>query len=235
VEAANAGYLEAVSTYIHLNPVRAGLIEAGKEKLKSYRWSSYPWYVSAPGRAPDWLERRRVLGALRLKSEERRGYEVYLEGRALEIGVKAGRTELAEKWKALRRGWYVGGEGFAARLRGQIQRVVRGRRRESHRGAAKAEHGEQAAEKLLRQGLVSLGLAAENLARPPKVSPEKAALAGWLRERTTVSLRWVGARLQMGHYTNASGGVRKMKPGGLRRFREARAKLQILDTNEVPK
>ena len=232
VEAANVGYLEAVSTYIHLNPARAGLIEIGKEKLKRYRWSSYPWYLSLPGRGPAWLERRRVMGALRLKPEDRRGYEIYLEGRVLELGLKSGRAELEGQWKALRRGWYVGGDRFAVKLRDQIERLVRGCRRESHSGGIKREHGEQAAEHMLQHGLSSLRLTADDLALPPKVSAEKAALADWLRERTTVSLRWVSTRLDMGHYTNASRGPRKMSLGGLRKFRQARSKLELLDTNE---
>ena len=64
VEAANAGYLETVSTYIHLNPARAGLIGIGKEKLKSYRWSSYPWYLNRAGKRPAWLKVERVLGSV---------------------------------------------------------------------------------------------------------------------------------------------------------------------------
>ena len=233
MEASNAGYLEVVSTYIHLNPVRSGLIEAGKEELRRYRWSSYPWYLTGPGRGPAWLERQRVMGALRLKPADRRGYGAYMEGRALEIGLKKGRAELEEPWKALRRGWYAGGEEFAAKLRSRIQGLVRGRRRESHSGAAKVEHGEQAAEQLLHQGMATLGLGPEDLARRPRVSARKAALAAWLRERTTVSLRWLSARLDMGHYTNAGRGPRKMNPAGLLQFRQARAKLRLLETHEA--
>ncbi len=231
VEAGNAGYLETVSTYIHLNPARAGLVEIGKEKLKSYRWSSYPWYLSPLGRGPAWLERRRVMEGLRLKPEDRRGYEVYLEGRALELGLKTGRVELAKQWKALRRGWYVGGERFATKLREHIERAVRGCRRESHSGGLKREHGEQAAGQLLQRGLVSLGLGTNDLALLPKVAVEKAALARWLRERTTVSLRWLSARLDMGHYSNASRGPRKMNPSGLRKYQKVRSKLELLDVN----
>ena len=231
VDAASAGYLETVSTYIHLNPARAGLIEIGKEKLEDYRWSSYPWYLSLPGRGPAWLERRRVMEGLRLKPEDRRGYEACLEGRTLEIGLKTGRVELAGQWKALRRGWYVGGDGFAARLRDQIDRLVRGCRRESHSGEVQREHGEQAAEQLLRKGLASLGLTKADLARLPKLAVEKAALGGWLRERTTVSLRWVSARLEMGHYTNASCRQRRMSPGAFRRFQKIRSELDLLEAN----
>jgi hypothetical protein len=35
---------------------------------------------------------------------------------------------------------------------------------------------------------------------------ENVALAGWLREQTTVLLRWARERLAMGHYTNVSPG-----------------------------
>lgn len=145
--------------------------------------------------------------------------------------MKSGRAELEGQWKALRRGWYVGGEPFAMKLLDQIDRLVRGCRRESHSGGVKREHGEQAAEQLLQRGLAALGLATGDLALLPKVSVEKAALAGWLRERTTVSLRWLSARLDMGHYSNASHGPRKMNQGNLRKFRQARSKLDFLDTN----
>ena len=133
-----------------MNPARAGLIVIGKEKLKGYRWSSYSWYLKSARSGPAWLERGRVMRALRLKPEDRRGYEAYLEGRVLELGLKAGRAELEGQWKALRRGWYVGGEPFGARLRATVGRLVRGLRRESHSGAVKREHEEQAAEQLLQ-------------------------------------------------------------------------------------
>jgi hypothetical protein len=45
-----------------------------------------------------------------------------------------------------------------------------------------------------------------------------------------VSLRWFSGRLQMGHYTNANGGTRKMKADVLRQFQQARAKLQLSNT-----
>jgi hypothetical protein len=144
------------------------------------------------------------------------------------LGLKAGRAELEGQWKALRRGWYVGGEPFGARLRATVGRLVRGLRRESHSGAAKREHGEQAAEKLLQAGLVALGLTAGELVLGPKVTAEKAALAQWVREPTTVSLRWVSTRLEMGHYTNAGRGPRKMSAGGVRKARKARSKLDTL-------
>ena len=232
VEADHAGYLEVVSTYIHLNPARAGLIHVGQQKLKDYHWSSYPGYVQAGRGAPDWLERERVMGALRLAPGNRRGYEAYLESRVLELGLKAGRLELEAKWKALRRGWYAGEETFGAKLREQIGRLLAGRRRESHSGAGKREHGERAAEQLLQAGLAKLGLTAEGLQRGRKVTGEKAALSQWLRERTTVSLRWVSGRLGMGHYSNAGRGPRKMSAGDAREMKQVLSKLKTIADDE---
>ena len=51
----------------------------------------------------------------------------------------------------------------------------------------------------------------------------KVVLAWWLRQRTTVLLRWVSERLGMGQYTRVSQAVCRMKrkPGRkLRRVRE---------------
>ena len=108
VEGRMKHYFEVVSTYIHLNPARAGLIGIGAERLKRYRWSSYPWYLNRAGKPAGWLSRERVMGSLGLGPKDVKGYEAYIEGRVLELGSKAGRKELEEEWQALRRGWYVG-------------------------------------------------------------------------------------------------------------------------------
>jgi REP element-mobilizing transposase RayT len=232
VEATHAGYWEVVSTYIHLNPARAGLIEAGKERLKGYRWSSYPWYLTVGGRGPEWLHRERVMESLGLAPEDRRGYESYIEGRVLEIGMQAGRGGLEEQWRQMRRGWYVGGEGFFGELRNRLEKAVRGRRRESHSGAARQAHDELAAEKMLQTGLKALGLKMEALKAMRKGAPEKVALAWWLRERTTASLRWVGERLRMGHSGNVSQGARKLRRTGAQKLKQLKSVLEQISEKE---
>ena len=74
-------------TYIHLNPARAGLNRIGQERLKGYRWSSYPWYLTRAGQWPGWLSTKQVMGRLRLGPQDRRGYEAYIEGRVLELSA----------------------------------------------------------------------------------------------------------------------------------------------------
>ena len=169
------------------------------------------------------------MASLRLQTSDRRGYEAYLEGRVLELGIKAGRQELEEKWKTLRRGWYVGGASFAEKLEDWLAKAVAGWRRESHTGQAREAHDTVAAEKFLRVGMKALGLKVSDLARMPKGTPEKVALAWWLRRRTTVSLRWVGERLEMGHYTRVTQAVSRMNRKPSRKMRALGEKLRALE------
>ncbi len=67
-------YLEALSRYIHLNPVRAGLASRAWE----YPWSSCRHFVRS-GNVPPWLEVNRILGGFgRTGAVARRRYEAYL-------------------------------------------------------------------------------------------------------------------------------------------------------------
>ena len=51
VDGSGNGYLKTVCDYVHLNPVRGGLV-APDQPLQSYRWSSYPLYLEEPPRRP---------------------------------------------------------------------------------------------------------------------------------------------------------------------------------------
>jgi REP element-mobilizing transposase RayT len=229
VDGQDEDYFPAVSTYIHLNPARAKLLRIGAERLKRYRWSSYPWYLNRAGKRPCWLSTDRVLGDLGFGIKEAKGYEAYIEGRVLELGSKAGRKELDEEWKALRRGWYVGGKGFVEKLQEHLEKGMSGRRRESHSGEAKAAHDEAAAERELQRAFRALGLddgAVEQLA---KGAGEKVVLAWWLRQRTTVSLRWVSERLRMGHYTRVTQAIRRAECRPGRKINQIKRKLERLE------
>jgi putative transposase len=206
-------YLQVVSTYIHLNPARAGLIEIGEQKLKSYCWSSYPFYIAGSTGAPAWLCCQAVLDSLGVRHAQRKGYEAYMEARVLELGIKAGRKELEEQWKVLRRGWYVGTREFGRDLEKQLDKARSGRRRESHSGPARQAHDEAAAEAMIVAGLRALGLEETQLTHLPKGAPEKAGLAWLVRQRSTVSLRWVSQRLDMGDYTRVSQAVSRVDRG----------------------
>ena len=222
-------YFQVLSTYIHLNPARAKLITIGQERLKRYRWSSYPWYLNRAAKRPKWLHTESVLESLRLGPRQSKGYEAYIEGRVLELATKAGHKELESEWKAVRGGWYVGGESFREKLEGYLAGAKSGRRRESHSGPAKAAHDEAAARRYLEQGLKMLDVNAAELPELPKSAPEKKVLAWWLRERTTVSLRWLSQWLAMGHFTRVSQAVSQVKGRPEWALRRLQRKLAALE------
>ena len=164
-----------------------------------------------------------------------KGYEAYIEGRVLELGTKAGRKEFEQQWKELRRGWYVGGESFAEKLKERLQEAVQGWRRESHSGPAKRAHDQAAAEQSLGKAMRVLNLETQSLKDLPKGAPEKVVLAWWLRERTTVPLSWVSQRLAMGHYTRVTQAISRMarRPG--RELEKIKRRLLALDAKQKRK
>ena len=67
-------YLDALSRYIHLNPVRAGMASSPW----GYAWSSCRYFTGSRN-APDWLEINRILAGFgRSKKAARRSYKAYL-------------------------------------------------------------------------------------------------------------------------------------------------------------
>ena len=63
VDGSGDGYLRTVCDYVHLNPVRAKLLQP-EQPLQAYRWSSYSEYLKRPGQRASWLRVDRVLGEL---------------------------------------------------------------------------------------------------------------------------------------------------------------------------
>lgn len=67
-------YLEALSRYIHLNPVRAGVVSCAWD----YTWSSCRCFVGSQS-APVWLETNRILAGFgRTRAAARQSYAAYL-------------------------------------------------------------------------------------------------------------------------------------------------------------
>jgi putative transposase len=213
VDGQAGNYLGTVSTYIHLNPARAHLIRIGQESLRQYRWSSYPFYLARPSQKPAWLVTERVLGNLGLRPGDRAGYEAYLEGRVLEWGEIGGREQLNAQWHRIRRGWYLGGDGFRGRLMKYVGLTLEAGRWGTYGGEAKMAHGEAEAERLLAQGMEALGIREEDLNLGSKGMTEKKVLAWWLCQRTTVARRWVSERLVMGDESRVTQAIRHVKGG----------------------
>jgi len=137
--------------------------------------------------------------------------EAYLETRVLELGLKAGRKELEAAWEGLRRGWYVGGEGFGKGLLARAKEVLSGKRPESHAGGARRAHDLAQARRMVQVGMGRLGLEEVDLAQTPKGQIEKQVLAWWLYGRTTAARRGIAENLKMGYESRVSQAVRAME------------------------
>src|ERR1700690_1568351 len=78
VEGSGNGYLKTVCDYVHLNPVRARLVQP-EEPLSAYGWSSYALYLGRPSRRPGWLRVDRLLGEWGIPQDSVAGRRVFGE------------------------------------------------------------------------------------------------------------------------------------------------------------
>jgi hypothetical protein len=171
-----------------MNPVRAGLIEED-QRLETYRWSSYPLYLQAPSRRPPWLRTERLFGEWSVPADSisgRRLFAAQMEAR------RAGERD--QEYKPLRRGWFLGDKPFRKELLTQMTE----RRGEWHYGQELRESAEERAEGLIRAALKRKGWTEKDLQERRKGDEFKVRLAEQLRVETTVTLRWIAARLCMG-------------------------------------
>jgi putative transposase len=193
VDGSGNGYLRAVCDYVHLNPVRAKLLGEG-QALRTYRWSSYPWYVAVGGR-PGWLRVDRLLGDAGIPKDSaagRREFERRMQACQIQEDVGA--------YKPLRQGWYLGDKAFRKELLAQMAE----RAGESHYGAERRESSEQKAEGIVAEELKRRRWTEASLARRRKGDPEKVRVAARLRRETIMTLKWIAQRLSMGSWTHVS-------------------------------
>ena len=208
--AADAHYFKSVADYIHLNPARAGLVGRSKGKLIDYPWSSLRHYPKE--NPPPWQPMDRVLDVFKL-SHEKRGrlaYVSWLEARALYDGGKID----DEAMEALRRGWYLGEDGFKDKLLGLLKKVVgKIKQKGSLAGGAVRSHHESEAERIIATLGAKLGLPdnPDELRLLKKSDPRKIACAALVKARTSVSNDWIVQRLAMGHPASMSQMVSRMQ------------------------
>jgi REP element-mobilizing transposase RayT len=212
-------FYEALCDYIHLNPLRAGLVRSGAGRgLLDYPWSSLGSGFAVPERRrPAWLAAAEGLAAFDFPDTVagRRRYVERLEKRAREepargCGVPPGPEDARRSH--LRRGWYWGGEAFAESLLAMLRPKTKKLKNRTYGSAPQhRRQSEEEAGELLRQGLRRAGLTPAELPRLPGSDPRKAALALELWDQTTVSQSWLAERLWMKSAANVSQILRRMK------------------------
>jgi len=163
-----------VVDYIHLNPVRTGLVTV--EDLKAYRLSSFPAFFQRKGR-PKFLDPAEFLHEAGGLSDSPSGMKAY--HRRLKLVMEEDPVKREKQFAALCRGWDIGSAEGKAHLAGQIQD-----------GKVKAntdvlvELEEVRWDALLRDGLKALGKKPDDYLRDRKLAEWKLALGAWLKSRS---------------------------------------------------
>ena len=198
----------ALMDYIHLNPVRAGMVKESAG-LESYAWSSVKSYLSSAQQRPEWMETETGFSVCGLR-DSARGRREYLE--MLERRVdwrdpsKAGAVysegegspELAVH-STLRRGWVFGSQKFREKLLLLAGRSFRLQGKSNgYHGLASRDHGENRAAELLAVGLRHFQVEQEELKAAGKSDTRKCLLAEIIQAQTSVRLDWINGQLGMG-------------------------------------
>jgi putative transposase len=214
-------YYETLLDYVHLNPVRAGLVDArGGESVLDYPWSSVAGgHALLPRRRPPWLASEYALAAFGFgdTANGRRRWVEHLDDRArAESRVKCGVPETDEdrdgRLSDLRRGWYWGSQAFAERMLKLGEAALKKpRHRSANASSEKRAHGENEARRLIAEGKVIAGLTDEELAELPGSEARKVAIAAVVWGRTTVGMKWIAENLHLRSAANASQQIRRYR------------------------
>jgi len=188
VDGSGDGYLRTVCDYVHLNPIRANLLQP-EQPLQAYRWSSYPEYLKRAGQRASWLRVDRVLGELGIQRDDTAGRKLFAQA----MEERRGKDKPGE-WKLVRRGWFLGG----AQLREQVLEMMGCGMGAHHGGEEKQEADEQKAQRLVLEELEKRGWTEQDLKQRRKTDALKVKMAARLRSETVMTLDWIARRLQMG-------------------------------------
>jgi len=189
------GYLRQVCDYVHLNPVRAGLL-SDREKVHRYRWSSCGHYLQSKKKRPFWLRADRLMEEHGLLSESacnRREFSRRMESLRQEANAP-------QSLLPIRRGWKLGAEDFLDWILEKVEPVTG----EAHPRPERDETEQARAWRVVREELKKAGWSKAELKRRRKGDPTKVAVARRLREETAVSLKWIAENLSMGTWTHVS-------------------------------
>ena len=223
VEGEDRYHYQTLMDYIHLNPVRAGIIQPRNgQSVMDYAWSSLAGaYAVAPKRRAKWLDAAAGLKAFELEDTVtgRKRMVERVDKRAVEEeGKSCGVPLLAEEVDArcshLRRGWFWGTQAFGEKMRKLAAKMLNKTGAPKSRGYGNQvtvrEHGQRQAEQWLTAGLKAAGLKRSELNRVKGSEVRKVLLADLLWRRTVVSQEWLAEKLAMKSAANVSQQIRRL-------------------------
>lgn len=181
------GLLNVVD-YIHLNPVRAGLLKV--DDLKSYPNSSFPKYFSkyrhSSLRCEDFLQEA---GGLKATPAAMRSYH-----KRLKLIMAKSPQERERIYQDLSHGWFIGSKQAMQQLRNQIEEGAATANRETH-----TQLESERVASLLKACLGKLNKDSDNIGSDKKSAQWKLAIASFLKSRTGIKNPQLCELLNLGH------------------------------------
>lgn len=211
-------YLGALLHYVHLNPVRAGMLDV--TDLREYRWSSF-WYLHHPSKRPAFMDVSGCLeaaGGLSDTSAGRRKYREYLAWLSADCGAQ--KDLLFDR---MCRGWAIGSKDFKKGLLSEEAERIKSEAEgaemvdlkcERYDGKELREANELKWELFLECGLCALGKDAAAIREDLKSADWKVMLAAVLKKHTSATNVWITGQLNMGISQAVSQNVGKFYAGG---------------------
>ena len=182
--------LGQVCHYVHLNPVRAGVLPVAE--LRTYRYGSY-WYLWKRASRPKFLAVTTALREAGDLGDDRRGwqaYEKYLAWQAAE-----GPAGKSKAYVSLSRGWALGASEFKKALVIDHQLAATAKAWES---AGAREVREIQWQEAVEESLRRLRIPAERIRADRKSAAWKVAIAAHLKGTTQAGNGWLAEHLSMG-------------------------------------
>jgi REP element-mobilizing transposase RayT len=195
-----------VCHYIHLNPVRAKVVEPSE--AATYRWCSL--YRFPLRKRPAWLAAGTVLEHAGSLPDTKAGWRRYLS--YLEFLATDDETKREMVCKNMSRGWCLGGREFKQELKQEALRRGADVDRERYVGLGPAEarlEREAAWEDRLRHLARAAKVDLEKLPER-KSAGSKVLLAAAMKQSTSVSNGWLANRLAMGKPASVSQFARRL-------------------------
>lgn len=198
-------FVKAVN-YVHLNPVRAGIVGMD-QGIQHYPWSSLYDYLQPPNRRPVWLKTDRLFAMYGLKDNlsGRKAYLKELERMIRDKGEEnAGLVDDdvdTSLQTTIRRGWYFGSEDFHEHLLGLLDR----HKKKGAQPACDGYHGTQSkemetarAKAMINRMCRGLNIALDELKKRKARDDDKIMMAEIIASQTSVRVDWIRETLGMG-------------------------------------
>ena len=206
---------------VPLSPLTAGLGDGVPRKpwavtIKAWKRHGQAWFKLPCGALM-------TTGILQDSAAGRQQFERQMEARRLAETHE-------EEFKRLRRGWCLGGEEF----RQAMLELMDGKLGENHSGQLQRETAEQRASRIIAEELAGRDWTEADLARRRRSDPGKLAIAARLRSETTLPVKWIAARVQIGTTQGAKSLLHHLAHGPAQhksaRMNKADAQLEFQST-----